>query len=78
MEEVVVSENERGGTRLPTFRHRRIRSEVQVPSEQRGREEERSGNRTEGRRRSHSREPSSLERPRRREELRSLRGSLGY
>ena len=60
MEEVAVSENERGGTKLPTFHHRRIRSEVQVPGGQRRRGEERSGGRTEGMWHSHSREPPFL------------------
>uniref|UniRef100_A0A2N9FEF2 Retrotransposon gag domain-containing protein n=1 Tax=Fagus sylvatica TaxID=28930 RepID=A0A2N9FEF2_FAGSY len=52
---MVVLENERGGTRLPTFCHRRIRSEVQVPDGQRGCKEERSGGRTEGSHKEHDR-----------------------
>jgi hypothetical protein len=76
MEEVVVSENERGGTRLPTFHHRRIRSEVQVPGGQRGREEERSGRRTEGRQRSHSREPSFLGEARKKRRVEELEKEL--
>uniref|UniRef100_A0A2N9GWH4 Retrotransposon gag domain-containing protein n=1 Tax=Fagus sylvatica TaxID=28930 RepID=A0A2N9GWH4_FAGSY len=49
MEEVAVSENNHGGARLPTFNHRKIRSEVRVPGGQRGREEQRSYGRIEGR-----------------------------
>jgi hypothetical protein len=76
MEEVTVLENERDGTRLPTFHHRRIRSEVQVPGEQRGQEEQRSGRRTEGRRRSHSREPSFLEEARKKRRIEEFEWEL--
>uniref|UniRef100_A0A2N9GJX8 Reverse transcriptase domain-containing protein n=1 Tax=Fagus sylvatica TaxID=28930 RepID=A0A2N9GJX8_FAGSY len=76
MEEVVVSEIERGGTGLPTFHHRRIRFEVQVPSEKKGREEERSGRRTEGRRHSHSKEPSFLREARKKRRVEELEKEL--
>ncbi len=74
---MAVSENERGGTRLPTFRHRRIQSEVQVTFPEDGGDEKRKtsavGLREGG---AHVPEsPLSLERLGRREELRSLRES---
>ena len=60
MEEMAISENERGGNRLPTFNRKKIQSEVRVPGGQREREVQRSRGRTEGRQRSHSRESSFL------------------
>ena len=60
MEEMAILENERGGNRLPIFNRKKIQSEVRVPGGQREREVQRSRGRTEGRQRSHSREPSFL------------------
>ena len=76
MEEVAVSENERGGTRLPTFHHRRIRSEVQVPGGQRRRGEERSGGKTEGMWHSHSREPPFLGEAKKKRRIEELKREL--
>ncbi len=76
MKEVVVLENERGGTRLPTFHHRRIRSEVQVPGGWRGREEKHSGGKTEGRRRSRSRKPPFLGKVRKKRRIEELEREL--
>ena len=76
MKEVVVSENKRGGTRLPTFRHRRIRSEVQVLGGRRGQEEEYSGGKTEGRWCSRSRKPPFLGEVRKKRRIEELEREL--
>uniref|UniRef100_A0A2N9J0N9 Uncharacterized protein n=1 Tax=Fagus sylvatica TaxID=28930 RepID=A0A2N9J0N9_FAGSY len=76
MEEVAVSGNERGGTRLPVLHNRRIQSEVQVPSGRRGRDEERFGGRTEGRKRSRSREPTFLREVRKKKRIEELEKEL--
>ena len=60
MEEVAASENNHGNARLPTFNQRKIRSEVRVPGGQRGRAEQHSHGRIEGRQHSPSKEPSFL------------------
>jgi hypothetical protein len=76
MEEVTALENERGDTKLPTFRHRSIRFKVQVPGGERGREKEHSGSRTKGRRHSHSREPPFLGEARKKRRIEELEGEL--
>uniref|UniRef100_A0A2N9HKT5 Uncharacterized protein n=1 Tax=Fagus sylvatica TaxID=28930 RepID=A0A2N9HKT5_FAGSY len=76
MEEVAISENERGGNRLPTFNHRRIQSEVRVPGGQREREVQHSCGRTEGRQRSHSKEPSFLGEARKKRRIEELEEEL--
>uniref|UniRef100_A0A2N9EQ48 Uncharacterized protein n=1 Tax=Fagus sylvatica TaxID=28930 RepID=A0A2N9EQ48_FAGSY len=81
MEEMALSGNERGDNRLPTFNQRRLQSEVWVPGGQEEREIQHSRGRTEGRQRSHSREPSFLGKARKKrrieeieEELKLLKG----
>uniref|UniRef100_A0A2N9F8W7 Integrase catalytic domain-containing protein n=1 Tax=Fagus sylvatica TaxID=28930 RepID=A0A2N9F8W7_FAGSY len=76
MEEMVVSGNERGGNRLPTFNQRRLQSEVQVPGGWEEREVQRSRGRTEGRQRSHSREPSFLGEARKKRRIEELKEEL--
>uniref|UniRef100_A0A2N9HPE1 Uncharacterized protein n=1 Tax=Fagus sylvatica TaxID=28930 RepID=A0A2N9HPE1_FAGSY len=76
MEEEAVSENNPGGARLPTFNHRRIRSEVRAPRGQRGREERRSYGRIEGRHHSPSREPSFLGEARKKRRIEELEEEL--
>ena len=76
MEEVAISENERRSNRLPTFNRRRIQSEVRVPDGQREREVQHSRGRTEGRQRSHSREPSFLREARKKRKIEELEEEL--
>uniref|UniRef100_A0A2N9H312 Uncharacterized protein n=1 Tax=Fagus sylvatica TaxID=28930 RepID=A0A2N9H312_FAGSY len=78
MEEEAVSENNPRGARLPTFNHRRIRSEVQVPGGQRGREERRSYGRIEGRHHSPSKEPSFLGEARKKRRIEELEEELKF
>ena len=73
---MVVSENERGGTRLPTFHHKRIQSKVRVPGGQRRRQEERSRGRTERRQHSLSREPFFLGEARKKRRVEELEEEL--
>uniref|UniRef100_A0A2N9FB44 Integrase catalytic domain-containing protein n=1 Tax=Fagus sylvatica TaxID=28930 RepID=A0A2N9FB44_FAGSY len=76
MEEEAVSENNLGGARLPTFNHRRVRSEVRAPGGQRGREEQRSYGRIEGRHHSPSKEPSFLGEARKKRRIEELEEEL--
>jgi hypothetical protein len=76
MEEAALSENERGGNRLPTFNRKRIQSEVRVPGGQREREMQRSRGRTEQRQHSHSREPSFLGEARKKRKIEELEEEL--
>uniref|UniRef100_A0A2N9EQY4 RNA-directed DNA polymerase n=1 Tax=Fagus sylvatica TaxID=28930 RepID=A0A2N9EQY4_FAGSY len=78
MEEEAVSENNLGGARLPTFNHRRIRSEVRAPGGQRGREEQRSYGRIEGRHHSPSKEPSFLGEARKKRRIEELEEELRF
>uniref|UniRef100_A0A2N9F868 RNase H type-1 domain-containing protein n=1 Tax=Fagus sylvatica TaxID=28930 RepID=A0A2N9F868_FAGSY len=78
MEEEAVSENNPGGARLPTFNHRRIRSEVRAPGGQRGREERRSYGRIEGRHHSPSKEPSFLGEARKKRRIEELEEELRF
>ena len=73
---MVVSGNKQGGNRLPTFNHRRLQSEVRVPDGQEEREVQRSRGRTEGRQRSHSREPSFLGEARKKRRIEELEEEL--
>jgi hypothetical protein len=76
MEEMAISENERGGNRLPTFNRKKIQSEVRVPGGQRERKVQHSQGRTEGRQRSHSREPSFLGEARKKRRIEELEEEL--
>uniref|UniRef100_A0A2N9IV79 Uncharacterized protein n=1 Tax=Fagus sylvatica TaxID=28930 RepID=A0A2N9IV79_FAGSY len=76
MEEVAISENNHGGARLPTFNRRKIQSEVRVPGGRRGREEQRSHGRIEGRQHSPSKEPSFLGEARKRRRIEELEEEL--
>uniref|UniRef100_A0A2N9IRH8 Reverse transcriptase domain-containing protein n=1 Tax=Fagus sylvatica TaxID=28930 RepID=A0A2N9IRH8_FAGSY len=76
MEEVAISENNHGSARLPTFNRRKIRSEVRVPGGQRGREEQRSYGRIEGRQHSPSKEPSFLGEARKKRRIEELEEEL--
>uniref|UniRef100_A0A2N9EM81 Uncharacterized protein n=1 Tax=Fagus sylvatica TaxID=28930 RepID=A0A2N9EM81_FAGSY len=78
MEEEAVSENNPGGARLPTFNHRRIRSEVRAPGGQRGREEQRSYGRIEGRHHSPFKEPSFLGEARKKRRIEELEEELKF
>uniref|UniRef100_A0A2N9FQ06 Uncharacterized protein n=1 Tax=Fagus sylvatica TaxID=28930 RepID=A0A2N9FQ06_FAGSY len=78
MEEEAVSENNPGDARLPTFNHRRIRSEVRAPRGQRGREERRSYGRIEGRHHSPSKEPSFLGEARKKRRIEELEEELRF
>uniref|UniRef100_A0A2N9HBP5 Integrase catalytic domain-containing protein n=1 Tax=Fagus sylvatica TaxID=28930 RepID=A0A2N9HBP5_FAGSY len=78
MEEEAVSENNPRGARLPTFNHRRIRSEVRAPGGQRGREEQRSYGRIEGRHHSPSKEPSFLGEARKKRRIEELEEELKF
>ncbi len=78
MEEEAVSENNLGGTRLPTFNHRKIRSEVRAPGGQRGHEEQRSYGRIEGRQHSPSKEPSFLGEARKKRRIEELEEELRF
>jgi hypothetical protein len=73
---MAVSGNERGGNRLPTFNQRRLQSEVRVPGGQKEREVQHSRGRTEGRQRSHSREPSFLGEARKKRRIEELEEEL--
>ena len=73
---MVVSGNERGGNRLPTFNQRRLQSKVLVPGGREEREVQRSRGRTEGRQRSHSREPSFLGEARKKRRIEELEEEL--
>ena len=73
---MALSGNERGGNRLPTSNQRRIQSEVRVPGGQEEREMQHSRGRTEGRRRSHSREPSFLGEARKKRRIQELEEEL--
>uniref|UniRef100_A0A2N9FYE8 Uncharacterized protein n=1 Tax=Fagus sylvatica TaxID=28930 RepID=A0A2N9FYE8_FAGSY len=64
------------GARLPTFNRRKIRSEVRVPRGQRGREEQRSYGRIEGRQHSPSKEPSFLGEVRKKRRIEELEEEL--
>jgi hypothetical protein len=76
MEEVAISENNHGGARLPTFNRRKIQSEVRVPGGRRGREEQRSHGRIEGRQHSPSKEPSFLGEARKKRRIEELEEEL--
>uniref|UniRef100_A0A2N9IY34 Uncharacterized protein n=1 Tax=Fagus sylvatica TaxID=28930 RepID=A0A2N9IY34_FAGSY len=76
MEEMALSGNERGDNRLPTFNQRRLQSEVRVPGGQEEREIQHSRGRTEGRQRSHSREPSFLGKARKKRRIEELEEEL--
>uniref|UniRef100_A0A2N9GFR7 Uncharacterized protein n=1 Tax=Fagus sylvatica TaxID=28930 RepID=A0A2N9GFR7_FAGSY len=78
MEEEAVLENNLGGTRLPTFNHRKIRSEVRAPGGQRGREEQHSYGRIEGRQHSPSKEPSFLGEARKKRRIEELEEELRF
>uniref|UniRef100_A0A2N9HIA5 Uncharacterized protein n=1 Tax=Fagus sylvatica TaxID=28930 RepID=A0A2N9HIA5_FAGSY len=64
------------GARLPTFNRRKIQSEVRVPGGRRGREEQRSHGRIEGRQHSPSKEPSFLGEARKRRRIEKLEEEL--
>uniref|UniRef100_A0A2N9GWW3 RNase H type-1 domain-containing protein n=1 Tax=Fagus sylvatica TaxID=28930 RepID=A0A2N9GWW3_FAGSY len=74
--EMALSGNERGDNRLPTFNQRRLQSEVRVPGGREEREVQRSRGRTEGRQRSHSREPSFLGEARKKRRIEELEEEL--
>ncbi len=76
MEEMALSGNERGGNRLPTFNQRRLQSEVRVPGGQEEREIQHPRGRTEGKQRSHSREPSFLGEARKKRRIEELEEEL--
>jgi hypothetical protein len=73
---MALSGNERGDNRLPTFNQRRLQSEVRVPGGQEEREVQHSRGRTEGRQRSHSREPSFLGEARKKRRIEELEEEL--
>uniref|UniRef100_A0A2N9HY76 Uncharacterized protein n=1 Tax=Fagus sylvatica TaxID=28930 RepID=A0A2N9HY76_FAGSY len=76
MEEMALSGNERGGNKLPTFNQRRLQSEVRVPGGQEEREIQHPRGRTEGKQRSHSREPSFLGEARKKRRIEELEEEL--
>ena len=78
MEEEAISKNNLGGARLPTFNHRRVRSEVRAPGGQRGREEQRSYGRIEGRHHSPSKESSFLGEARKKRRIEELEEELRF
>uniref|UniRef100_A0A2N9G212 RNA-directed DNA polymerase n=1 Tax=Fagus sylvatica TaxID=28930 RepID=A0A2N9G212_FAGSY len=76
MEEVVISEANRGDNRLPTFSQKRIQSEVRVPGGQRELEGQHSRGRIKGRQRLRSREPSFLGEARKKRRIEELEEEL--
>ena len=63
---------------MPTFNHKRIRFEVRATGGQRGREEQRSYGRIEGRHHSPSKEPSFLGEARKKRRIEELEEELRF